>query len=126
MTFRDEREQQSILGVSEAELCCLVTAFEQARLQRYQQAQHHYRQGGGRRGKLPTCRDKVQFCLYYLKHTPTYDLLGYEFGLSRSSAHEALRRHLQVLQLALIHLDVLPADEFARPEDLAAYLKKRG
>ena len=80
-------------GLSEAQVRLLVSAFEQARRQRYESEIHFQRQGAGGKGKLPMARQKVDFCLYYLKHYPSYDVLAYTDGFARSSAYEALHRY---------------------------------
>lgn len=38
--------------------------------------------GGGRKGKLPSMRDKLLFLLYYLKVYPTFDVMGVQFRTS--------------------------------------------
>ena len=88
MTFRGNREQKSTIGVDELELTQLETAFSNTLLQQRLSSPHRRSIGGGRKGSLPTVRDKVIFCLFYLKNYPTFDVLGNLFSLSRSSAHE--------------------------------------
>jgi len=42
--------------------------------------------GGGSKGGLETKENKLFFILRYFKSYPTYDTLGWEFGMDRSTA----------------------------------------
>ncbi len=81
--------------------------------------------GGGRKGSLPTIRDKVVFCLFYLKNYPTFDVLGNLFSLSRSSAHEALHKWLPVMEKSLKELNLLPPSSCSGVEDMRLYFEKK-
>ena len=125
MIFRDEREQKGTIGVNESELSKIVQSFSEI-LQARRMAKNRKRVvGGGRRGALPTNRDKVIFCLYYLKNYPTFDDLGNRFQLSRSCAHTALHKWAPFLLQALEKLDVLPQSVFKTPEMMAEYFEKK-
>ncbi|MBL7781574.1 MAG: transposase family protein [Saprospiraceae bacterium] len=126
MEFRDQRSQKSMIGVDDSELSVIVEAFESLYYEKQNQKPNRRRSaGGGRKGALPTSRDKVVFCLYYLKRYPTFDELGNRFGLARSSAFESLQNHLPLLKAALDKLGVLPPDSFQKPSDLADHLEKK-
>lgn len=125
MPYRDERTRRAVLGLNEAQLCTLTAAFEQAQINHYQSQNHVQRQGSGSKGKLVGAHKKVEFCLYYLKHYPSYDLLGHQYGLARSSAYEALHRHLPLLLAALAMLDALPAERFDSPQEMKEALEKK-
>lgn len=84
MEFRDKRTQQALIGLEEAELSQIVVVFDL--LYKNKQSLKANRRrlvGAGRKGALPTSRDKVIFCLFYLKHYPTFDLLGQQFKMAR-------------------------------------------
>ena len=123
--FRDLREQKSTIGVNNAELDALVTHFDSVLTERTSQQSRQRKFGAGRRGQLPQSGDKVIFCLYYLKNYPTFDVLGNRFGLSRSSAHEALHKWLPFVKAALEKIDVLPIAEFASPEAMQKHFEKK-
>src|SRR5713101_1735696 len=59
--------------------------------------------GGGSKGKLPTMADKLLFVLYYYKTYPTFDVLGTQFELVRSKAHENLHKLSPILYDTLVH-----------------------
>ena len=126
MEFRDKRSQQAMIGVEDSELSQLVEVFEALYKESHGQKPNRRRSvGGGRKGALPTSRDKVVFCLYYLKRYPTFDELGNRFGLARSSAFESLQNHLPLVKAALDKLGVLPPDSFQKPSDLTSHLEKK-
>lgn len=125
MTFRDLREQQSLIGVNDTELGKIVSIFSDLILAKAISFDRKRAIGGGRKGSLPTTRDKVVFCLFYLKTYPTFDVLGNLFNLSRSSAHEALHKWLPLLQASLEKMDVLPTSVFSSPEEMASYFEKK-
>lgn len=56
------------------------------------------RPGCGRKGALPTIRDKLLFLLYNFKVYPTFDVQGPQFDMSRSKANENLYK------LVLFHI----------------------
>lgn len=115
-----------MIGVNDDELSTLVESFDSIYLEKHSQKVNRRRSvGGGRKGALPTSRDKVVFCLYYLKRYPTFDELGNRFGMARSSAFESLQNHLPLVKAALDKLGVLPPDSFQKPSDLADYLEKK-
>ena len=125
MTFRDDREQKSTIGVDEVELTLLANTFSNVLLQQRLSSPRRRSIGAGRKGSLPTVRDKVIFCLFYLKNYPTFDVLGNLFSLSRSSAHEALHKWLPVMEKSLNVLDVLPHSTFNGVEDMRLYFEKK-
>lgn len=126
MDFRDKRSQMAMIGLDEVELAQIVPVFERLHLEKQSLRPNRRRlAGGGRKGALPTARDKVIFCLFYLKRYPTFDELGNRFNLARSSAFEALQNHLPLLRAALAELGVLPPDSFQTPTEMADYLEKK-
>jgi hypothetical protein len=76
------------------------------------------RPGGGKKGALPTMRDKLLFLLYYFKVYPTFDVLGTQFNMARSKANENLHKLTPVLYQTLVNLEVMPHREFASPDEL--------
>ncbi len=125
MTFRDEREQRSTIGVNEIELTKIEQIFSDLIFENGKSKERKRAVGGGRKGSLPSTRDKVIFCLYYMKNYPTFDVLGNRFGLSRSSAHEALYKWLPFTENTLKQLDVLPQSLFSSPEEMTGYFEKK-
>ena len=70
--------------------------------------------------KLKTMELKLFFILYYLKVYPTYDVLGFQFGLDRSKACTNMHALWPVLERTLETLKVLPARAFSSVDELRA------
>ena len=79
--------------------------------------------GGGAKGKLLTMIDKLLFVLYYYKTYPTFDVLGTQFDMVRSKAHENLHKLSPVLHKTLVRLEMVPHLEFTTPDEFKAALK---
>ncbi|WP_317111343.1 transposase family protein [Chroococcidiopsis sp. SAG 2025] len=97
---------KQILGISYKQFLQLV---EQASLcqseQRSQIEQTKIRlnaPGGGRKPILST-EGEVGLCLFYLRHLPTFEILGLQFGISKTSANDIFHYWLRILQ------EILPA-----------------
>ena len=67
--------------------------------------------------------EKLQFVLYYYKTYPTFDVLGTQFAMARSRAHENLHKLSPILYDTLVHLELMPYRELATPEELKAALQ---
>lgn len=126
LQIRDDRHMRALTGVSETQFEILLEAFSltytKMQWQAYQDGSavgiRKRRPGGGRKGALPTMRDKLLFLLYYFKVYPTFDVLGTQFNMARSKANENLYKLVPVLYQTLVHLEVMPSRELATPDDL--------
>ncbi|MDV2994907.1 MAG: hypothetical protein N4J56_004561 [Chroococcidiopsis sp. SAG 2025] len=58
--------------------------------------------GGGRKPILST-EAGVGLCLFYLRHLPTFEILGLQFGISKTSANDIFHYWLKILR------ELLPA-----------------
>ena len=67
--------------------------------------------------------DKLLFALYYYKTYPTFDVLGTQFEMARSKAHENLHKLSPILYDTLVYLDLMPYRELATPEELKVALQ---
>lgn len=63
----------------------------------------------GAKGRLASSEQRWLFVLYYLKISPTFDVLAAAFRLPRSKACEHAHRLAQALERTLRALGVLPA-----------------
>jgi Helix-turn-helix of DDE superfamily endonuclease len=130
MQIRDERQMKALTGLSQAQFDHLQPVFSalyQATQQKTYQAgvasgTRTRQPGGGSKGKLPTMADKLLFVLYYYKTYPTFDVLGTQFNMVRSKAHENLHKLSPILYDTLVHLDLMPYRELGTPDDLKAAL----
>lgn len=123
---RDDRHMRSLTGVSLTQFEILLDVFTmtytELQWQAYQDGlaagTRQRRPGGGKKGALPTMRDKLLFLLYYFKVYPTFDVLGTQFNMARSKANENLHKLTPVLYQTLVNLEVMPHREFASPDEL--------
>jgi len=56
--------------------------------------------GGGRKPKLEI-REEVCLCLFYLRQMPTFEVLGLQFGLSKTEANDTFHYWLKILRKIL-------------------------
>ena len=130
LQIRDDRHMKALTGLSHAQFDYLLPYFSTI----YESTQHktyvegvaagtrRRKPGGGSKGKLPTMAEQLQFVLYYYKTYPTFDVLGTQFAMARSKAHENLHKFSPMLYDTLVHLDLMPYRELATPEELKAAL----
>ena len=130
LTFRDDRQCRALTGLPIQKLDALEEAFSRVYYQLKQAAYENQKAigkrqrkpGGGRKGALPSMREKLIFVLYYLKVYPTYDGLATQFGMARSKAHENLHKLAPILYQTLVELEVLPARQFTNVDEFRAAL----
>ena len=82
--------------------------------------------GGGRKGALPSVRDKLLSVLYYFKVYPTSDVPGTQSGMSHPKANENLHGLCPVLYGTPVYLKVMPYREFRTPDGLMKALNGIG
>src|ERR1700730_2171463 len=131
LQIRDDRQMKALTGLSQDQFDHLPPVFSDM-YQDSQQKTYESRMasgtrrrkpGGGSKGKLPTMAEKLQFVLYYYKTYPTFDVLGTQFEIARSKAHENLHKLAPRLYDTLVHLDLMPYRELSTPEELKAALQ---
>lgn len=126
--IRDDRQMRALTGVPVEKFSTLEDAFalalddgkEQAYQKGLAEGKRQRKPGGGQKGKLPTVHDKLVFLLYYLKVYPTFDVIGAQFGMSRSKACENIHALRPILYKALQNLGVMPYREFKTVEEFRA------
>ena len=131
LQIRDERQMKALTGLSQAQFDYLLPVFSdiyQATQQRtyeegVQSGTRRRHPGGGSKGKLPTMVEKLPFVLYYEKTSPPFDVLGTQFAMARSKAHETLHKLSPMLYDTLVQLELLPYRELGTPEALKAALQ---
>lgn len=120
---RDERQLKALIGLSEDQfnkiLIKFADCYKKLKLQCYEDSQQFDKRkpGAGAKGTLDTMDKKLFFILFYLKTYPTFDQLGYQFGLDRSNANRQVHRLMPVLHRALEQLGVMPKRAFEDVED---------
>ena len=105
--IRNDRQFKALTGMSRKEferfLPLFTDAYSALRQEAYT-AQRETRQrkpGGGPKGKLVTMSQKLLFILYYWKVYPSYDVLGFQFGMDGSKACTNVHTLWPVLKRAL-------------------------
>jgi hypothetical protein len=93
-----------LLGIDYPQFLQLL---EQAQLKQTEQQAEIERQkirvnakGGGRRALL-SIEEEVCMCLFYLRHYPTFEVLGLQFGVSKTEANDTVHYWLRILRVLL-------------------------
>ena len=131
LQIRDERQLKALTGLSQAQVDHLLPVFSEVYTAQQQQKYEvgvasgvrTRKPGGGAKGKLRTMVDKLLFVLYDYKTYPTFDVLGTQFDMVRSKAHENLHKLSPVLHKTLVRLEMMPHREFTTPEEFKSALK---
>ena len=131
LQIRDERQLKALTGLSQAQVDHLLPVFSEVYTAQQQQKYEagvasgvRTRQpGGGAKGKRRTMGDKLLYVLYDYKTYPTFDVLGTQFAMVRSKAHENLHKLSPVLHNTLERLAMMPHREFKTPEELKSALQ---
>jgi hypothetical protein len=131
LEVRDDRQMRALTGLSQVQFDQLLPTFaivyrgtQQAAYEKGLADGTRQRQpGGGAKGKLPTCSEKLMFVLYYYKTYPTFDVLGTQFEMVRSKANKNLHKLSPILHQTLVRLGLMPQREFKTPEELKAALQ---
>jgi len=127
---RDERQLRALTGLGESQFEKLLAKFSEMRQRQRQTAYEaglsagtrQRKPGAGSKGRLVTDRDKLMFILHYHKSYPTFDVLGMEYNLSRSKAHENVYKLSPLLHETLAELKMVPQRSFANADELKAAL----
>jgi len=106
---------QSLTGLNVAAFTALLKGFEKVRKEQWEQAEseratpRERAAGGGRKGVLGTSADQLLFILFYFRHYPTQEVLGFLFGFSQPQANGWIQRLTPTLNGALGAEQHLPA-----------------
>ena len=125
LNIKDDRQFKSLTGLSEEQFEKLCPVFcevyeeilQEAHVQDIYQNRRKNERGGGRKGSLPTIKDKLFFVLYYFKVYPTFDVLASTFGMSRSKACENTHKLTPILYETLSIAGLMPHRSFENVEE---------
>ncbi|NJR56006.1 MAG: IS5/IS1182 family transposase, partial [Acaryochloris sp. CRU_2_0] len=102
--YKYPQRSKRVLGIEYDQFLQLL---EQAELKHNEQKaeleRHKSRvnaQGGGRKPLLSVA-EEVCLCLFYLRHYPTFEVLGLQFGVSNSEANDTVHYGLAILRVLL-------------------------
>ncbi|HEY9629432.1 MAG TPA: transposase family protein [Coleofasciculaceae cyanobacterium] len=95
---------QGILGINNSQFQQLLAQAElkqsQQQAEREQQRTRVNALGGGRKPILSVA-EQVCLCLFYLRHYPTFEVLGLQFGVSKTEANDTVHDWLLILRVLL-------------------------
>jgi len=104
---------KQILGITDVQFQDLLAQAEihhnrlQAEIESKKTRINH--QGGGRKPKLEI-KEEVCLCIFYLRQMPTFEILGLNFGVSKTQANDTFHYWLRILR------NILPASMFEQVE----------
>jgi DDE superfamily endonuclease/Helix-turn-helix of DDE superfamily endonuclease len=98
-----ERTKQ-IIGINYEQWSALVEVakVEEERLQlaREQEKIRINKKGGGRPKKL-ILEEEICLCVFYLRHLPTFEILGLQFNISKTEANDTFNYWIKILRKIL-------------------------
>lgn len=104
MRYEEARKKprvfQQLTAMAVEEFDKLKPAFQEA----YEEDDRRWRKPGNHAGRKPVLysyEDKLFFILFYLRHYPTQEVLGFLFGISQGQANQWIHRLTRVLNQAL-------------------------
>src|SRR3954454_19042539 len=87
---------QQLTGLKIEEFDKLKGAFQKA-----SEEEEPRESPAGRKAVLRTYEDKLFFILFYLRHYPTQEVLGFLFGISQGQANQWIHRLTPIVKKAL-------------------------
>ena len=104
MKYEEARKQprvfQQLTGMKIEEFDQLKGAFQKV-YEEDEQERGKPDSRAGRKAVLLTCEDKLFFTLFYLRHYPTQEVLGFLFGISQGQANHWIHRLTPLVKKAL-------------------------
>src|SRR5436189_5894628 len=111
MKYEEARKKtrvfQQLTGMTIEEFDKLKAAFQKA-CDDDEQRRGKPRSPAGRKAVLSRCEDKLFFILFYLRHYPTQEVLGFLFGICQGQANYWIHRLTPIVKKALGHEKRLP------------------
>ncbi|WP_041225882.1 helix-turn-helix domain-containing protein [Crinalium epipsammum] len=94
------QETKRLLGIDYQQLQWLIVEaealFNQSQAVEEEAKIRIIKKGGGRKPKL-SVSEQILLTLVYLHHMPTFQLLGVQFGVSESTAHNIFHDWIEIL-----------------------------
>ena len=104
---------QQLTGLKIEEFDKLKGAFQKA-----SEEEEPRESPAGRKAVLRTYEDKLFFILFYLRHYPTQEVLGFLFGISQGQANQWIHRLTPIVKKALGEEKELPGRTAADAQEL--------
>ena len=120
--LRHKRLCLALTGLTPDEFIRLLPVFTEILHRRKQKSyrdnpKRQRKNGGGRKGFLPSVADKLFFILFYYKCYPTYDVLAFFYGCNRANACRRQFALSGILEATLAKKLVLPQRQLKNVED---------
>jgi len=112
--LNNDRQFSAVLGVNKKDFEKLLPVFSSVLGEA--ECQKKRNQKNLRELKDPS--DNLIFILFYMKNYPTYDVMGFNFNMGKSTAESYVKKLTPILQEAQIRLKVLPKSKIDSPEIL--------
>ena len=112
--LNNDRQFSAVLGVNKKDFEKLLPIFSSVLGEA--ECQKKRNQKNLRELKDPS--DNLIFILFYMKNYPTYDVMGFNFNMGKSTAESYVKKLTPILQEAQIRLKVLPKSKIDSPEIL--------
>lgn len=122
--FRTERQVKAVIGMPPKQFFITLPVFEKyLHAKKEEDKKNKVKPNNGNEGQLKTSSDKLLFMLCYLKCYPSFDVIGFMFDMSGSSANIWFSKLLPILIQTFDELNVLPKTEFESLEQLREAFK---
>jgi hypothetical protein len=93
---------KQILGISYKQFLQLVqhaSLSQNQERQRIEQTKIRVNAPGGGRKPILSTESEIGLCLFYLRHLPTFEILGLQFSISKTSANDIFHYWLKILEI---------------------------
>ena len=93
-----------ILGINHQkwkQLVARAIAYEQEQQQKLELPKIRINSPGGGRKPILTQKEEIGLCLFYLRQMPTFEILGMQFGISKTQANDTCHKWLLILRQML-------------------------
>lgn len=101
---KNPERAKKIIGIEYEQWLALVEVAkieeERIRLAREQEKVRINKKGGGRPKKLKR-EEEVCLCIFYLRHLPTFELLGMHFNISKTEANDTFNYWIKIIRKIL-------------------------
>lgn len=101
---KNPKEMKRLLGINQEQFRQLIAQVELLHNQKQDEIERNKlrvnKKGGGKKPKLSR-KEQILLTLIYLRHSPTFQLLGLQFGVSETTANDIFHYWLPIISEAL-------------------------
>lgn len=101
---KNPKEIKRLLGIDQEQLRQMIAQAELIHSQKQEEIERNKlrinKKGGGKKPKLSP-QEQILLTLVYLRHSPTFQLLGIQFGVSETTANDSFHYWLPIISEAL-------------------------